>query len=144
MFPNLIQAWAGWIQITSSCTFSKTRFNIILSNTGVRCWWHSWLRHCATSQKVTGSIPDCVTVNFHWHNPFGRTMALGLTQSLTEMSTRNISWRVKAAVPKADNFTTFMCRLSWNLVASTSWNPQDLSRAVMGLLIPSYTSMIAT
>ena len=34
---------------------------------------------------------------FHWHNPSGRTMALGLTQSLTEMSTRNISWRVKAA-----------------------------------------------
>ena len=32
---------------------------------------------------------------FHWHNPFGRTMALGSTQPLTEMSTRNISWRVK-------------------------------------------------
>ena len=27
-----------------------------------------------------------------------------------------------------------MCRLSWNLGASTSWNPQGLSRAVMGLL----------
>ena len=31
------------------------------------------------------------------HNPSGRTMALGLTQPLTEMSTRNISWGVKAA-----------------------------------------------
>jgi len=30
--------------------------------------------------------------NFHWYNPSGRTMALGLTQPLTEMSTRNISW----------------------------------------------------
>jgi hypothetical protein len=29
---------------------------------------------------------------FHWHNPSGRTMALGSTQPLTEMSTRNISW----------------------------------------------------
>ena len=29
---------------------------------------------------------------FHWHNPSGRTMALGLTQPLTEMSTRNVSW----------------------------------------------------
>jgi len=29
---------------------------------------------------------------FHWHNPAGRTMALGLTQPLTEMSTRNVSW----------------------------------------------------
>ena len=27
----------------------------------------------------------------HWHNPSGRTMTLGSTQSLTEMSTRNIS-----------------------------------------------------
>jgi hypothetical protein len=33
----------------------------------------------------------------HWNNPFGRTMALGSTQPLTEMSTRNISWGVKAA-----------------------------------------------
>jgi hypothetical protein len=31
---------------------------------------------------------------FHWHNPVGRTMALGSTQPLTEMSTRNISWWV--------------------------------------------------
>ena len=28
----------------------------------------------------------------NWHNPSGRTMALGSTQPLTEMSTRNISW----------------------------------------------------
>ena len=34
----------------------------------------------------------------------------------------------------ADNLTTFMCRLSWNLWASNSWNPQGLSRHVMGLL----------
>ena len=33
----------------------------------------------------------------HWHNPSGRTVALGLAQPLTEMSTRNISWGVKAA-----------------------------------------------
>ena len=37
-------------------------------------------------------------------------------------------------MPRADNLTTFMCRLSWNLGASTSWNPQGLSRPVMGLL----------
>jgi len=29
---------------------------------------------------------------FHWHNPSGRTMTLGLAQPLTEMSTRNIPW----------------------------------------------------
>ena len=36
-------------------------------------------------------------------------------------------------VRRADNLTTFMCRFSWNLGASTSWEPQDLSRLVMGL-----------
>ena len=29
---------------------------------------------------------------FHWHNPSDRTMALGSTQPLTEMSTKSISW----------------------------------------------------
>ena len=32
----------------------------------------------------------------HCLNLSGRTMTLGTTQSLTEMSTRNISWGVKA------------------------------------------------
>ena len=43
-----------------------------------------WLRCCATNRKVAGSIPDGVTSD--------RTMALGSTQPLTEMSTRSISW----------------------------------------------------
>jgi hypothetical protein len=49
------------------------------------------LRHCATNQKVKGSIPDDVTGIFPGHKPSGRTMALGLTQPLTETRTRNIS-----------------------------------------------------
>ena len=57
----------------------------------------SWLSHYAISRKVADSIPDGVTGIFHWHNPSGRTMALGLTQPLTEISTRNIFWGVKAA-----------------------------------------------
>ena len=97
--------------------------------------WHSWFRHYATSQKLTGSIPNGVLEIFYWHNPSGLTMALGLTQPLTEMSTRNISWGLKAASACGwHNLTAFMCRLSWNLGASTSWNPQGLSRPVMGLL----------
>ena len=51
------------------------------------------LRH---KSEVAGSIPDAVNGIFHWHNPSGRTIALGLTQPLTGMSTRNISWGVKA------------------------------------------------
>ena len=46
---------------------------------------------------VTGSIPDGVIGIFQWHNPSGRTMALGSTQPLTEMNTNNIYWGVKAA-----------------------------------------------
>jgi len=42
-------------------------------------------------------------------------------------------------VRMTDNLTTFMCRLSWNLGASTSWNPQGLSRSVMGLLYLFFT-----
>jgi hypothetical protein len=51
----------------------------------------------AISRMVAGSVPDGVIGIFHWHNPFVSTMALGLTQPLTEMSTRNIYWVVKAA-----------------------------------------------
>jgi len=50
-----------------------------------------WLRCCATNRKVAESIPDGVIGIFHWHYPSNRTMALGSTQPLTEMSTRSIS-----------------------------------------------------
>jgi len=59
--------------LTSSICFEGTR-------------QRSWLRHCATSRKVAGSIPNRVTGIFHGHNPSVFTMALGLTQPLTEMS----------------------------------------------------------
>jgi hypothetical protein len=56
-----------------------------------------YVGHRTTSQKVTGVIPDGVIEIFHWHNPSSHTTALGFTQPLTEMSTRNISSGVKAA-----------------------------------------------
>jgi len=40
-----------------------------------------------------------------------------------EMSTRNVSWGQRQPVRRANNLTTFICRLSWNLGASTSWKP---------------------
>jgi hypothetical protein len=46
--------------------------------------------------KVMCSIPYDVTGIYQWHHPSDRTMALGLTQSLTEMSTTNNSCGVKA------------------------------------------------
>ena len=47
--------------------------------------WRSRWRHSATSRKVAGSTRNGVIGIFHWHNPSGRTMALRLTQPLTEM-----------------------------------------------------------
>jgi hypothetical protein len=51
-----------------------------------------WLRHCATTRKVAGSIPDGVVGIFHLRNTSGRIMTLESTQPLTEIGTRNISW----------------------------------------------------
>jgi hypothetical protein len=48
--------------------------------------WRSWLRHYATSRMVAGSITNGIFGIFNWINPSGRTMALGSTQPLTEMS----------------------------------------------------------
>jgi len=61
-------------------------------------------------------------------------MGLGSTQPLRRMSSRNISWVYRRPAHRSDNLTTFMCRLSWKLRVSTSWNPQGLSRPVIGLL----------
>jgi len=73
----------------------------------IRVWWYNlkyFLRrfrilyvkiNCCTNRKVAGSIPGDVTGNLHSHNLSGRTVALELTQPLTEMCTRNISWESK-------------------------------------------------
>jgi hypothetical protein len=88
----------SWILINvycfpNKCTNKQCKFILkLLRHVGTRCWWRSWLRHCATNRKVAGWIPSGVIGVFHRHNPSGRTMALRLTQPLTEMSTRNISW----------------------------------------------------
>ena len=76
--------------------------NSSLTHTHARTHTHTYartdtFRHCATSRKVAVSIPGGVIKIFHSHNPSGRTMVLRSTQPLTEMSTRNIFWGLKAA-----------------------------------------------
>jgi hypothetical protein len=56
------------------------------------------VEHCSTSQKVASSIRGGVIGIFHWINPADRTLTLLSTQPIIEMSTRRISWEVKAAV----------------------------------------------
>jgi hypothetical protein len=90
---------------------------------------------CATSRKVAGLIPDGFIGIFHWHNPSGRTMALGSTQPLKEISTRNTSWGDKDG--RCVGLTTLppSCADCLEILeASTSWNPQGFFRPVMGLL----------
>jgi hypothetical protein len=81
-----------------------------------------------------GSIPGGVTGIFQCLIPSDCTVALGSTQPLTEMSTRNSSWGWRRPVRRADKLTTFMCRLSRNSGASTSRNSKGLSRPVAGKL----------
>ena len=92
--------------------------------------WCSWLRHCATSRKVADSIPDGVIGIFHLHNPSGRTMALGLTQPLTDMSTRNTSWGVKV---KPDHLHVPMVLKSGNL---NLLKPSGPVQACNGIALP--------
>jgi hypothetical protein len=60
--------------------------------------WHSSLKHCATSQKVTGSIPNEVTDIFHSLNPAGHTMALRSTQPQEkQVLTQHLSLKISSA-----------------------------------------------
>ena len=61
------------------------------------------------------------------------------THSLTEMSTRNISWVVRGPAHRTDQLN-ITCRLSWNLGAAASWNPQILYMPVQELLYSSLWS----
>jgi hypothetical protein len=61
-------------------------FTDIAVHIEARCWWCSWLRNCTTSRKVAGLISRCVIGIYHRQNPLGRTMSLGSTESLTDMS----------------------------------------------------------
>jgi len=82
------------ISLNEITDLQPTKFSSTMSPWGTQ--WRSWIRHCATTRKVASAIPDDVDI-FHRHNPSGRSMALGATQSLTETSSWNISWGVKTA-----------------------------------------------
>jgi len=93
----------------------------------------------ATPYLLTAWRPQTIIAGvsgiFYWHNLSGRTMAMGSTQPLTEMSTRNISCGVKAA--GAYGWQTYHLHVQ-TVLKSESFSvsvlqPQGLSRPVMGL-----------
>jgi hypothetical protein len=67
---------------------------------------------------------------FNLPNPSSRTMTLGSTQPLTDMSTRNIPGGEERPEPKADNFTA-ICE---PMGALTSHNPMGLHGLLQGEL----------
>jgi hypothetical protein len=67
--------------------------------------YRSWLRHYATSRKVAGSVPDEVIGFSNLRNPPSRTMALGSTHPVTEMSIMYFPWGKGRPARMADNLT---------------------------------------
>ena len=71
-----------------------------------------WLRHCATSRKVAGSTPpDEVFEIFHWLNPSGRTLELGVDSTSGRNKYQRASLGVKAAGAQGWHLTTLW--ISW-------------------------------
>jgi hypothetical protein len=82
-----------------------------------------WLRHYAASQKVAGFIPDDAIGFFIWLDPSGHNVALGSTQSLTEMNTRNLpGGKVRLPVHKAGNLTAI-----YEPIVQKMWEPGHLT-----------------
>jgi hypothetical protein len=67
--------------------------------------YRTWLWYYATSLKIADSIPDEIIRFFNLPNPFSHTMALGSTQPLTQLITRNLPGGKGRTAPKAENLT---------------------------------------
>ena len=121
--PNNVSKW----QMRFNSTFkglNKRRISVIR-------------KHYSTSRKVAGSISDCVIRIFNWHNTAGRTKALGSTQPLTQMSTRNICLWVKAA--GAYDWQTFHPYMKTDLKSGclNLLEPSGLVQGCSGIALPS-------
>ena len=64
-----LSLWIVMRGLVRSADYKYCRW--IIFNYELYSRWRSWLRHCATSREVAGSIPDCVIGIFHWYNPSG-------------------------------------------------------------------------
>jgi hypothetical protein len=87
-----------------------TAFLLFLNKGSTVIFYHLFssallVSHYDTSRKIAGSNPDEVIGFLNWPNPSSRTMALGSTQSLTEMSTTNLPGGKGRPGRKADNLT---------------------------------------
>jgi hypothetical protein len=87
-----------------------------------------------------GSIPDEAIGVFNWPNPSSHTMAMGLTQPLTGISTRNLLGGVKAF--RCIRLTAPVPSVSWLSRKCGSLDISQLYRPpwpVTGIALPYYT-----
>ena len=68
-------------------------------------------------------------------------MALGSTQPLVKMNTRNISWRWRRPVHGADNLNTIVCRMSWKSGSLNLLEPSGPHRACYGIPLPFFNPL---
>jgi hypothetical protein len=82
-------AFSGHDDVYKFACSSSSIKNLLFWNVPIHGWAHGGAVGRGTALQVGRSRARFPMVSldfFHWHNASGRTMALGLTQSLTEMS----------------------------------------------------------
>jgi hypothetical protein len=75
-----------------------------------------------TIRKFAGSIPDEVNSFFNSPNISSRTMTLGSTQPISEMSSRNLHEGKGRLARKADNLTGICEPIVYNM-----WEPRRIT-----------------
>jgi hypothetical protein len=73
--------------------------------------YRRWLGYYSASRKVGGSISDEVIGLVNWPTPSSPTMSVGSTQSLTEISTRNLRGVKGGRRVRLTNLPSSMSRL---------------------------------
>ena len=92
-----------------------------------------WITCCATNREVACSIAYGFSEFFTDIKTSDRTVTLGMTLPLTDMSTRNISWWWSRTDVRLTTYHRPV-PLSLNLGPLTSWNTLGHSRHVTGLI----------
>jgi len=87
-----------------------------------------------TVLQVRGFDYRCA--HFHWHNPSGRIVVLGSTQTLTDVSTGIFAGGLMRPVHRADILTTFVFRLPRN--SGSLLEPSEPVQICVGIVFTGY------